>query len=79
MYGRYPIDERWRVDLTAILLLIGLVPMAIPKVPYKPQTILYLLTAFPVVALILLTGGPRQRAEYPRDQRCRRRSLAPPS
>ena len=43
MYGRYPIDERWRVDLTAILLLVGLVPMAIPKVPYKRETILYLL------------------------------------
>src|SRR6185295_3837484 len=24
MYGRYPIDERWRVDLTAVLLVIGL-------------------------------------------------------
>lgn len=57
MYGRYPIDERWRVDLTGILLVIGLVPMAIPQVPYKRETIVYLLVVFPLAALILLTGG----------------------
>src|SRR4051794_32953667 len=57
MYGRYPIDERWRVDLTGILLVVGLVPMAIPKVPYKRETIAYLLLVFPVIALILLSGG----------------------
>jgi general L-amino acid transport system permease protein len=57
MYGRYPLDERWRVDVTAMLLIIGLVPMAIPRVPYKRWNALYLLAVFPVVALILLTGG----------------------
>ena len=57
MYGRYPIDERWRVDLTAVLLIAGLVPMAIPRAPFKRENILYLLIVFPVVALILLTGG----------------------
>ncbi len=57
MYGRYPLDERWRVTLTGILLVIGVVPMAIPRVPYKRETVIYLLTAFPIIALILLTGG----------------------
>ena len=57
MYGRYPIDERWRVDLTAILLIVGLVPMAIPRVPFKRENAIYLLVVFPLVALILLTGG----------------------
>jgi general L-amino acid transport system permease protein len=57
MYGRYPLDQRWRVDLTAILLVIGLVPMAIPQVPFKRQNLLYLLVAFPVLAYFLLTGG----------------------
>ena len=28
IYGRYPIDERWRVDAAAVLLLVGLIPMA---------------------------------------------------
>jgi len=57
MYGRYPIDERWRVDLTAVLLVIGLVPLAIPGVPFKRENIAYMLGVFPVVAMILLTGG----------------------
>ncbi|HMN88181.1 MAG TPA: amino acid ABC transporter permease [Bauldia sp.] len=57
MYGRYPIEERWRVDLTGILLIIGLVPLAIPRAPFKRANILYLGVIFPVVALILLTGG----------------------
>ncbi|MBN9023225.1 MAG: ABC transporter permease subunit, partial [Rhizobiales bacterium] len=57
MYGRYPVDERWRVDLTAVLLIAGLVPMAIPRVPYKRENVAYLLGVFPLVALVLLTGG----------------------
>ncbi|HET7715312.1 MAG TPA: amino acid ABC transporter permease [Bauldia sp.] len=57
MYGRYPVEERWRVELTAVLLIIGLVPMAIPRVPFKRQNAIYLLALFPLMALILLTGG----------------------
>ncbi|WP_417413170.1 amino acid ABC transporter permease [Hoeflea sp.] len=56
IYGRYPIDERWRVNLSGILLIIGLVPIAIPSVPYKRENALYLLVVFPVLAFILLTG-----------------------
>ena len=57
MYGRYPVEERWRVDLTAILLVVGLIPMAIPRVPFKRENAVFLLVAFPIAALILLTGG----------------------
>jgi general L-amino acid transport system permease protein len=57
IYGRYPLDQRWRVDVTGVLLVIGLVPLAIPRVPFKRETIFYLLVLFPVAALILLTGG----------------------
>ena len=57
MYGRYPIDERWRVNLTGILLVIGLIPMAIPRVPFKRENAIFLLVVLPIVALILLTGG----------------------
>jgi general L-amino acid transport system permease protein len=57
MYGRYPIEERWRVDLTGVLLLIGLIPMAIPRAPFKRQNAFYLLVIFPIVAFLLLVGG----------------------
>jgi general L-amino acid transport system permease protein len=57
VYGRYPIAERWRVDIVFLLLVIGLVPMLIPRVPFKRLNALFLLGVFPVVAFILLTGG----------------------
>ena len=56
IYGRYPLDERWRVNLAGLLLIAGLVPIAIPSVPYKRENALYLLIVFPVLAFILLTG-----------------------
>ncbi|MBC7284086.1 MAG: amino acid ABC transporter permease [Hoeflea sp.] len=56
MYGRYPLEERWRVNLAGLLLIAGLVPIAIPSVPYKRENALYLLVVFPVLAFILLTG-----------------------
>ena len=56
MYGRYPVEERWRVDVTGVLLLIGLIPIAIPSVPYKRENAIYLLVVFPILAFILLTG-----------------------
>ena len=57
MYGRYPDPERWRVDLTGLLLIAGLVPAAIPRVPFKRETVLYLLVVFPIAGFILLVGG----------------------
>lgn len=35
MYGRYPLPDRWRVDLTYVLAIAGLVPLMIPWVPGK--------------------------------------------
>jgi general L-amino acid transport system permease protein len=58
IYGRYPLDQRWRVDLAAVLLVAGLVPLAIPRVPYKRQTAIYLFVIYPLVAFALLYGVP---------------------
>jgi general L-amino acid transport system permease protein len=57
VYGFYPLDQRWRVNLVFALAIIGLVPMMIPSVPYKKWNALYLLLVFPLVTLVLLTGG----------------------
>ena len=68
MYGRYPDGERWRVDLTYLLAIVGLVPLMIPRVPYKLQNAIYLFAIFPVIAFILLLGGvfglPLVQTEY---------------
>jgi general L-amino acid transport system permease protein len=57
MYGRYPIPDRWRVDLTYVLALAGLIPLMIPRVRGKLWNAIYMIFIFPVLAFILLSGG----------------------
>ncbi|HEU4987717.1 MAG TPA: amino acid ABC transporter permease [Rhizobiaceae bacterium] len=57
IYGLYPIDQRWRVDLGLLLLVLLAVPLAIPSLPYKRLNIILLVVVYPFVALVLLTGG----------------------
>jgi general L-amino acid transport system permease protein len=57
LYGRYPEAERWRVDLTYVLALAGLIPLMSPRVPGKLWFAVYTLAIFPVVAFLLLYGG----------------------
>ena len=57
MYGRYPDAERWRVDLTYLMAVVGIVPLMIPAVPAKKWNAIYLFVLFPIVAYWLLTGG----------------------
>ncbi len=57
IYGRYPVEERWRVTLVYVLGFGALIPMVVPSLPYKGLNALFLLAIYPVVAFILLTGG----------------------
>jgi general L-amino acid transport system permease protein len=57
VYGRYPIPERWRVDIVYALFALLLLPMAIPSLPWKRWNALALLVAFPIIAFVLLLGG----------------------
>jgi general L-amino acid transport system permease protein len=57
IYGRYPLDERWRPTLVFILFAAGLIPMLMPSAPFKRENILYMAVIFPVAAFILLNGG----------------------
>ncbi|ACP25095.1 putative amino acid ABC transporter, permease protein [Sinorhizobium fredii NGR234] len=57
VFGRYPLEERWRPALVGILFVLFLVPMLIPKIPYKGLNAILLFAALPIVATILLPGG----------------------
>ncbi|MBL0933884.1 MAG: amino acid ABC transporter permease [Rhizobiaceae bacterium] len=57
MYGRYPVFERWRVNLTAVMFIALLVPLLIPRVPFKAINAIVFFGVFPVVAYFLLVGG----------------------
>jgi general L-amino acid transport system permease protein len=57
MFGRYPIDERWRVILTAVIFVALLAPLLIPRAPYKRLNAILFFAVFPFVAFFLLVGG----------------------
>lgn len=57
MYGRYTFSERWRVDLTAVMFIALLVPLLIPRAPYKFWNAVVFFVVFPIVAFFLLVGG----------------------
>lgn len=57
IFGRYPIEERWRVILVGVMFVALLVPMLIPKAPRKGLNALMLFIVFPFVAFFLLHGG----------------------
>ncbi len=57
MYGFYPEAEQWRVNLTYALGILLLVPLLIPRVPYKTWNAIAFFGLFPLVAFVLLVGG----------------------
>jgi general L-amino acid transport system permease protein len=67
MFGRYPIEERWRVMLVGFMLIVLLVPLLIPKLPYKALNAVLLFLVYPVVSFFLMHGNVLglQRVETP--------------
>ncbi len=57
MFGRYPVDERWRVLLTGALFIALLTPLLIPRIPWKRLNAILFFGVFPFVAYVLLVGG----------------------
>ena len=56
MYGFYPEAEQWRINVTYVLGVILLVPLLIPRVPYKTWNAIAFFGLFPLVAFVLLVG-----------------------
>jgi general L-amino acid transport system permease protein len=57
MYGFYPADQVWRVNLTYAVAVLLLLPLLIPRLPYKALNALLFFGVFPVLAYFLLVGG----------------------
>ncbi len=55
-YGFYPAEERWRVNISFVLLCFAVVPVLFDKVPYRTYGLYYAI-AFPFIAGWLLIGG----------------------
>ncbi|MDH3452944.1 MAG: amino acid ABC transporter permease, partial [Gammaproteobacteria bacterium] len=56
IYGFYPEELRWRVNLSFVLLILAIVPVLYDKAPGRKYGIWYS-AAFPLIAAWLLVGG----------------------
>lgn len=56
IYGFYDIPEQWRPNIVFALGALLLVPLLMPKVPFKRTNALLFLLAYPVLSYILLAG-----------------------
>jgi general L-amino acid transport system permease protein len=57
MYGRYPADQVWRVDLSFILLFASFFALLIDRVPGKKWFAIFLFLIYPVIGFALFYGG----------------------
>jgi general L-amino acid transport system permease protein len=57
MYGFYPEELRWRVDLAVWIAIIGAAPLFVPRFLHKAVYGLSFLVIYPLVAYWLLHGG----------------------
>lgn len=57
LYGFYPEAERWRVNAVYLMGAVLLVPLLVPKAPFKRTNAIAFFGIYPVVAFVLLTGG----------------------
>ena len=56
IYGFYPVAERWRVDLSFVLLVFAILPVLYDKLPGRRHCFWYV-AAFPFLVGWLLVGG----------------------
>ena len=57
MYGFYPADQRWRVDIAFILMFVAIFALLIDRVRGKKWWALFLFVIYPVIGFALFQGG----------------------
>jgi len=56
MYGFYPKEEVWRVNLSYIMLAVAIVPLLFDRFPFRKHFLKFTYV-FPIIAFFLLNGG----------------------
>ena len=64
VYGFYPINERWRVDVFFVLLAIGVVWLLALRAPYRFAGAIYFFIVMPIVSMMLLLGFAPLRLSF---------------
>jgi general L-amino acid transport system permease protein len=57
IYGFYPADQRWRIDLGFLLLFCTAIPLLIEGVPGKKYLAGFVFLLYPPIAFLLFRGG----------------------
>ncbi len=57
MYGFYPPDQRWRINVAFLILIIGMAPLFVARFRYKAAWAAAMLIGYPVLAFYLFRGG----------------------
>ena len=58
VYGFYPLDERWRVDVFFVALVFGFVWLLRLSMPRRDLGALYFFVVLPILSYVLLHGAP---------------------
>jgi len=57
MYGFYPVEQRWRVNLAFVILIVAAVPLFVSRFRHKITLGAGLILIYPVIAYYLFHGG----------------------
>lgn len=57
MYGLYPHELRWRINLALVIGLLSIIPMFIKSMPRRGRYIACWAVAYPVIVWFLMYGG----------------------
>lgn len=68
IYGFYPMAEYWRPNIVFAMLAVLIVPLLWPKVPFKIVNAILFFVVFPIVSVVLLTGGSFGLSYVPTEQ-----------
>lgn len=68
IYGFYPVEHRWRVNLSMLVLVASIAVLFLPRVPHKGWIITGSFIALPVVTFVLLNGGMLGLETVPTDR-----------
>ena len=59
IYGRYPDDQQWRIDLAVITLVLWMAPLWFPRLKGKIGIGIIVVLIYPFLAAYLFAGGER--------------------
>ena len=64
IYGFYPANERWRVNVFFVLLVVGIFWLLKRRAPYKKFGAIYFFVLLPIISMMLLLGFPPLGLSY---------------